>query len=287
MMTFDPTMLAAFDNGIEKIHCKHSPGKVQTDNRPPGLHQHREILFVLQGECDFPLNRRLIPVRAGQVVLIDSWLAHCARYSPSDRNLLCLWFYLFLSRLVTVIHRVDAFGKISGATEMVEFPFDLSMTVNRRWDELNHLPPDDVAANVNHFMNAPLQMLLDEYRLRFWKKAQNNGRHEDSLDFVSAVQGIIEANNGRGCSLEELEKFTGFSRFYISHAFKKTLGLTIGEYIDRCRMIFLESALKQGLSHKQVAFELGFSSSSSLSTWFRRCRQRKNKSPRQSEYISQ
>ena len=149
------------------------------------------------------------------------------------------------------------------------------MTVNRRWDELNQLPPDEVAANVDRFMKGPLSSLLDEFRLYLWKKEQRSESHDDNLSLVRTIQRIIESKNGRGCSLAELEKITGFNRFYIAHVFKQANRITIGDYIDQIRMIFLESALKQGLSRKQIAFELGFSNSSSLSTWFRRYSRKK------------
>ena len=275
MITFDPGKLSVFDNGIAKICCKFSPGKAQPVNALPGIHQHREILFVLQGKCEFPLNHKLMPVQPGYAVMIDRWVAHCASYSPSDRNLLCLWFFLFSSRPAAMVHQVDGVGNVIHTTDMIELPFDLSMTVNRRWDELNQLPPDEVAANVDRFMKGPLSSLLDEFRLYLWKKEQHAVSHDDNLSLVRTIQRIIESKNGRGCSLEELEKITGFNRFYIAHVFKQANGITIGDYIDRIRMIFLESAQEQGLSHKQIAFELGFSNSSSLSTWFRRYTQKK------------
>ena len=75
--------------------------------------------------------------------------------------------------------------------------------------------------------------------------------------------------------VERLEKFTGFNRFYISHAFREMNGITIRDYIDKIRMNFFESALKRGLNYKQIAFELGFSNSSSLLTWFRRYSRKK------------
>jgi len=279
MIAFNPEKLSAFDDGIVKIYCKHSPGKIQTENALPGIHQHREILFVLQGEIVFPLNHKLMSVEPGNAVLIDSWVPHCARYSPSDRNLLCLWFFLFQSRLIAYVHQVDGVGNVTYATDVIELPFDLSMSVNRRWDDLNQLPSDEIPANVDRFMKEPLTLLLDEFRLHLWKKEQPAEGRDDNLSFVKSIQRIIEAKNGCDCSLEQLEKFTGFNRFYISHTFRKMNGLTIRDYIDKVRMNFFESALKRGLSRKQIAFELGFSNSSSLSTWFRRYSQ-KQISPR-------
>ena len=54
---------SAFDRGIRRIICKHSAGKPQTDDVPPGIHQHREILFILRGKSEFPLNRKIFKVK--------------------------------------------------------------------------------------------------------------------------------------------------------------------------------------------------------------------------------
>ena len=276
MIAFNPEILAAFDQGIKKIYCKHSPGKVQTETASPGIHQHREILFVLQGESEFPLNHKLMPVKPGQVVLIDRWDAHCARYVPSDRNLLFLWFFLFPSGLVAWVQHVDGIGNLSHVMKSIDLPFDLAMTVNRRWDELNQLPPDEILGKVDLFMKNLLSTLLDEIRMYLYKKDQYQQGRDGNLKFINSIQRIIEVNNGRDCSLDQLVKITGFSKFYISHTFKKVNGITIGAYIDKIRINFFESARKQGLSHKQIAFELGFSNSSALSTWHRRYCQKKS-----------
>ena len=263
-------LLAAFDGGIKTIICKHSPGKPQPENRSPGIHQHREILFVLKGQSEFPLNHKLFTVKAGDVVLVDRWIAHCARYLPSDRNLVYLWFFLFPSRVMVLVHQVDAAGKVSYALKWVEIASALEPVISRRWDELNKLPPEKALENLELFLKEPLAMLLDELRFYLYMNRRKAEKIPRDRGIVNSIQRIIEAQNGRDCSLAQLEKFTGFNRFYISHLFKEAYHVSIGEYINRVRMKFYGSAREQGLNYKQIAFELGFKSTSSLSTWVRK-----------------
>ena len=124
--------------------------------------------------------------------------------------------------------------------------------------------------NLESFLKQPLTMLLDEFRFYLRMNDSKDVKKPTNNEIVASIQQIIEAKKGRDCSLAQLEKFTGFSRFYISHLFKNAYGISIGDYINRVRMIFFESAKKQGLSHKQIAFELGFSSNSALLMWYRK-----------------
>ena len=264
----------AFRRGIGRIICKHSAGLPQTENVPPGIHQHREILFILRGESRFPLNHKTFDVKAGDVILIDRWIPHRVGYPDSDRNMLYLWFYLFPTHLNLLLHQIDQAGTVSYALKWVELAADLKLVLDRRWDDFDRLSPQTALANLDAFFRLPLTMLLDEFQLYLRLKDLRTEKNQSNNDIVNSIRHIIEAKNGRDCSLAQLEKLTGFNRFYISHLFKDACGISIGEYINRVRIIFFESAKKRGFSHKQIAFELGFSSNSALLMWYRKARER-------------
>jgi len=267
-------LLSAFSRGIRRIICRHSPGTPETENEHSRIHQHREILFVLRGESNFPLNHKLFDVKAGDVILIDRWIPHRFGYLPSEKNMLYLWFYLFPTHLNFLLHQIDQDGNVSYVIKWVELASDLKLVLDRRWDEFDKLSPQKALANLDRFLNFPLNMLLDEFRLYLHLNELKEEKSLANNDIVNSIQRIIEAKNGRDCSLAQLEKLTGFNRFYISHLFKAAYGISIGEYINRVRIIFFESAKKRGVSHKQIAFELGFSSNSSLLMWYRKAKEK-------------
>ena len=261
---------SAFDRGIRRIICKYSEGKPLTEEVSPEIHQHREILFILRGESEFPLNNRSFEVKPGDVILIDRWTPHRYGYSPSDRNMLYLWFYLFPTHLNLRIHQFDQDGNKNEVIRWGELPTDSKFAIDRRWDELDKLDPEAALENLEIFLKQPLTMLLDEFRFYHRMNDSKDEKKPTNTEIAASIQQIIEAKKGRDCSLTQLEKFTGFNRFYISHLFKNAYGISIGDYINRVRMIFFESAKKQGFSHKQIAFELGFSSNSALLMWYRK-----------------
>ena len=274
MVQKEQEWFTAFRRGIRRIICKHSDGSPQTENVPPGIHQHREILFILRGESRFPLNHKIFDVKAGDVILIDRWIPHRVGYPASDRNMLYLWFFLFPTHLNLLLHQIDQTGKVSYAVKWVELATDLKLVIDRHWDEFDKLAPENALANLDIFLRQPLTMLLDEFRFYLQISDLKDEKKQTTNEIVNSIQHIIEAKKGRDCSLAQLEKFTGFSRFYISHLFRDAYGISIGQYINRVRMIFFESAKKQGLSHKQIAFELGFSSNSALLMWYRKAKEK-------------
>ena len=261
---------SAFDQGIRRIICKYSEGESLTAEVSPEIHQHREILFILRGESEFSLNDKLFKIRRGDVILIDRWISHQYGYPASDRNMLYLWFYLFPTHLNLRIHQFDQDGNKNEVVSWGELPTDSKFAIDRRWDELDKLDPGTALENLDSFLKQPLTMLLDEFRFYLRMNDSKDVKKPTNNEIVASIQQIIEAKKGRDCSLAQLEKFTGFNRFYISHLFKNAYGISIGDYINRVRMIFFESAKKQGFSHKQIAFELGFSSNSALLMWYRK-----------------
>lgn len=273
-MILEHECFSAFNRGIRRIICQYSKGKTQTNNDSSRIHQHREILFVLHGESEFILDHKSFKVKAGDVILIDRWLSHQYGYSSSDKNMLYLWFFLFPTHLNLLVHRIDDKGNVSNVIRWIELPADLKLVIDRHWDEFDKLSPEEATTYLNSFFKQPLTMLLDEFRFYIQINNPEMEKKQTQNNIVNSIQHIIETRKGRNCSLAQLEKFTGFSRFYISHLFKSAYGISIGDYINRVRMIFFESAKKQGLNHKQIAFELGFSSSSALLLWYRKAKEK-------------
>lgn len=225
---------------------------------------------MLQGESEMPLNHKVFKVKAGDVVLIDHWISHRPKYLSSERDMLYLWFFLFPTHLNLQVHRIDGTGNVSSVIKWVQLPADLKLIVDRRWDEFDKLSPEEALPNLDLFLRQPLEMLLGEFRLYLKRGTLKEQKTFRNGDIVSSIKHIIEAKTGRDCSLAQLEKMTGFSRFYIAHLFKASCGVSIGGYIDRVRLIFYEMAKQRGFSYKQIASDLGFSTSSALRTWYRK-----------------
>lgn len=70
-------------------------------------------------------------------------------------------------------------------------------------------------------------------------------------------------------SLEELAERAGMSRSVFANAFRDTVGLTPGAYLQNWRVSLAQQALRQGRSLKMIAVEVGYGSEAALSRAFK------------------
>ena len=249
------------------VFCSPSLSE-QEDPVPPGirLHKHprREILLPLEGENDFYLQNRNLRLTPGTAVLIDSWVPHSFGYTEGDHDLLHLWIFFVNSQINCRFCRVGMNGRYHfiGAKS---FPPYLYPLINSRWNELKkqECGADGMA---ERYLLSPLHCLLEEITIRH---DQPDRTAPSGSDLVSSMKLYIETQNARECSLENLEKVFGYSRFYLAHKFREIQGKTLGEYINEVRRAFTEDARQKGLKQKEIAYELGFSSSSAFWKWLR------------------
>lgn len=82
--------------------------------------------------------------------------------------------------------------------------------------------------------------------------------------------GRIENMHERDCSLDQIARYAGYSRFRVAHLFKARTGMSVGDYINRIRLQYLDQAHVLGLRSKQVAAALGFRSTTAFYNWRRK-----------------
>jgi two-component system response regulator YesN len=90
------------------------------------------------------------------------------------------------------------------------------------------------------------------------------------IEIIERVQNYIEINYGRNLSIAELEKFSGYNRYYLMRLFKAQTGFTILQYINQIRKRVAEDALKRNISQKEIAYQLGFFSPAAFWLWKKR-----------------
>ena len=103
---------------------------------------------------------------------------------------------------------------------------------------------------------------------------ENTKGDHDSGDrmehIIKQVRSRIASCNGVNCSLEELSKIFGFSKSHLCHSFRKYTGQSVGEYINNLRMQYATVAREHGMTQKEIAADLGFSSPAAFWLWKKR-----------------
>ena len=94
---------------------------------------------------------------------------------------------------------------------------------------------------------------------------------------IKNIISYINDNLKNEITLDELSKQFFISKYHMCHAFKKSTGLTIHEYIKQKRLIIASELIKEGQSLTKAAITAGFSD---YSSFYRAYVKRYNTSPK-------
>ena len=116
--------------------------------------------------------------------------------------------------------------------------------------------------------NEAFGYLIDITEFIFELKMASLIKHND--DVINTVKNYIQDNLSGDTSLDALADLVGLSPEYLLRLFKKNENITILQYINDLKIIKAKRLIAdQTLQIKEIAFELGFSSSGYFSRFFR------------------
>ena len=153
------------------------------------------------------------------------------------------------------------------------FPYAFADLLQKRW----HLVKAQgiiTAESLNNYLRTPLTYILEEVLLKLEERQEESAN--GNIDIIRSIKKYILNRQGCECSLEKLEAFTGYSKFYISHLFKEKTGSTIGKYVNTIRIIYTAEAEIHGIPYKEIAKQLGFSSIQAFSPWHKKHKKKIN-----------
>lgn len=224
-------------------------------------HSQREIMLVIQGETTYVLNGKAQPAIPGSVFFIDHWVPHQLGYPPREKNFAHVWLYLHKGKLfAALLHWANTPEPL--CREVIAFPPELYLLLTRRWDSSNASTAGGDWKNT--LRRSIIRLLGEEFSLYCQQQEETP---PEQYDVVEKVRNYIALNSGRNSSLETLEKFSGYNRYYLMRLFKRRTGYTIGDYIDQIRRAVVNDARGKQISYKEIAWQLGFSSAAAFSWW--------------------
>lgn len=219
-------------------------------------HPQCEILFAAHGKSLFSLAGKVFRADEGDVFIIRSWTPHSFGYRKCDSELCHIWFSLTEGRLSFNSVEVGANGAFSSNAH-AGLSQDTAGVLMRRLEE-------------NRDLENIIRLVLEETS----EALETPPRETDAL--IESVRRYIESANARECSLKHLAAIHKCSVSRIAHGFRNAFAMSVGEYIGLIRMRYTESAKKHGLSQKEIAAELGFSSPASFWRWRNTKKREKN-----------
>lgn len=245
--------------------------KITRDSRIQESHPEREILLVVSGKSNFLLDGKFYPAVPGDVFFIDHWVPHQGDYGTIKNDFTHIWIHLqgkkLFSGLFLVRHHKDPPRPL-----IWRHSEHLLGLLNERWDRALLEPEHSVARQ--EIYRSIARILAEE--LTYLSPHEPDATRSKSPQIADWIKNYISIHYGRNASMPELEKLTGYNRFYLMRLFKAEYGMTIGAYINCVRRGFLVAAMGKGMRQKEIAQQLGFRSASAFWLWKSRDRERKD-----------
>ncbi len=267
------------NQSIQRIISQYSPPGEEYDGKEFRSSQHwqREILIPLRGASRYMLNDSVYELRPGVAALIGRFVPHAFGYTAADRDLLHLWIAFGNRTRHGFLCQVTEAGHYE-IVESVVFPSEIMQLLAQRWDQFA-AKREITEKTVLDFMRIPVELIVNEFYLM---RNYSGETTKPEKNLAGLLKNYIRHCSGRDCTMEKLSAVFGYSASHLAHVFRHDSGISIGDFINLTREEYTHQALENGMSKKEISYELGFSSYASFWNWFRKHRSRvKNSSKKQ------
>lgn len=229
------------------------------------LHTHpfTELFYVVDGKGEFNIQGQRFPVKANDFVIINPQVEHTELSSPDEP----------LEYIVLGINGLS-FSNLTPVSEGGH-PFSFFNLRDEQKDilrYLNAMVQEATSQSMSYELvcHNLLEILLIKI-LRHQHFDLEVGKQSKATKDISFIKHYLETYYHESIQLEDLASMTHLSRFYISHSFKKEIGMSPMEYLIDIRIKESKILLRTtNYSISQVADIVGFTTPTYFSKQFRK-----------------
>ena len=229
------------------------------------LHTHpfTELFYVVDGKGEFNIQGQRFPVEANDFVIINPQVEHTELSSPDEP----------LEYIVLGIRGLS-FSNLTPVSEGGH-PFSFFNLRDEQKDilrYLNAMVQEATSQQMSYELvcHNLLEILLIKI-LRHQHFDLEVGKQSKATKDISFIKHYLETYYHESIQLEDLASMTHLSRFYISHSFKKEIGMSPMEYLIDIRIKESKILLRTtNYSISQVADIVGFTTPTYFSKQFRK-----------------
>ena len=229
------------------------------------LHTHpfTELFYVVDGKGEFNIQGQRFPVKANDFVIINPQVEHTELSSPDEP----------LEYIVLGIRGLS-FSNLTPVSEGGH-PFSFFNLRDEQKDilrYLNAMVQEATSQQMSYELvcHNLLEILLIKI-LRHQHFDLEVGKQSKATKDISFIKHYLETYYHESIQLEDLASMTHLSRFYISHSFKKEIGMSPMEYLIDIRIKESKILLRTtNYSISQVSDIVGFTTPTYFSKQFRK-----------------
>lgn len=240
-------------------------------------HQEYEIYLFHAGSCRYVIHNQIYDLNPGDILVMNGLVRHKphviqnSNYVRSFIHFPPHWIEGVLEEMGS-IHLLDVFKKhqhflirTNENDESTRLENTISLLA-----ELNQTSEPHSIYIETEIKVLLLQALVIVHKLWREKVVTIEGKGLDNAKHAENIASYIQLNYSDKLSLDKISKALNLSKPYLSHVFKKTTGLTIMEYLMRCRLTQVKYSLEMEPEKtlKDIALECGFENVSHFSRLF-------------------
>lgn len=239
----------------------------------PHTHNYTELFFVVGGRGQFQIEDELLPVKANNIVIINSNVSH----TELSLNAQPLEYIVLGVEGIELANSENSNGQYSilNHYESVEIAGCIR-NILREMEQKNTGYEDVCQAYMEILI---IRLMRATALVMHTEKQAVSSNHQ-----CAAIRRYIDVHFKENLTLEQLAAEGSMNKFYLSHTFKREYGISpinymISRRIEESKYLLTET----DLSLSQIAQMLGFSSLSYFSQAFKRTQSMSPKEYRQSQ----
>lgn len=220
------------------------------------LHNEYEILFFWQGNAEMIINSNTYKMKKGDMFIIKPAVYHYVKFLDND--------FSYERCVVNFSHSFipeSAKKFFSTCNDLYNFPEEhVIFQLMEEWKKVKgsvlYLDNDDECVN---FFKTLLLLLPKQHTEKEILPIKTNKTMEEILQY-------IDQNPTERISAESLAKQFFVSPSWIIHTFKKLLGISLMQYVNKKRLLYSQRLMQGGFSPTEVCEKCNFSD---YSTFYR------------------
>ena len=249
------------DGALPFIYKRGTARSTETMPYSANWHENVELLHILKGEGQVHSNGLTIPVRAGDIVLINANHLHGLTTYGGEM----IYRYLIVDRAFCLANGMD--------TSAISFEARVDDSrVRAQLEALEQVysEPPETPYRVAAIRSAVLGLMVMLCR-EHSTAATALEQPQKSLSYVKQAIDYIRASYDKNFSLEDAAAFVGVNKCYLSREFHKYTGCSFVSYVNRTRCMEAERLLlTTTLGIFEIGKHCGFENRSYFAKSFRR-----------------
>ena len=252
---FDPRQVMQSET-FEVFHYK--------EPRPDGVEVHHhdfyEVYYLLAGHVEYWVDGRIIRMEPGDILLINPQELHRPLLRPEDKvyERIVLWINkLYLEQLTQTAGELSqCFGQ---SLPNRICPADVERPALK--GRMHELVREYYSREFGSELCARglfLQLMVQLNRMAL--RTENPPKEEEQMStLVLQTMDYIREHISKPLSLESIANQLYVSKYHLSHAFSREVGVSLYRYIMLRRLLLARQLLLTGQSAGQVSLNCGFS----------------------------